>query len=154
MIRIRTDIFRLLAVFVFLCSCFAARTLAQNPQPAPTLPPGMTGSDVNDPRYKLSPGLYDAGEAAMGMKHLILLKKPDAFQLGSDDPDSPAVQKTLSTVLGIGDSSKIPKSDSNSFSRSSVLPIRIWRFRAITCFKEIFTVSASMTFPIRRRPNC
>ena len=108
MIRIRTDIFRLLAVFVFLCSCFAARTLAQNPQPAPTLPPGMTGSDVNDPRYKLSPGLYDAGEAAMGMKHLILLKKPDAFQLGSDDPDSPQVAKTLSTVLGIGDSSKIP----------------------------------------------
>ena len=34
------------------------------PSPAPPLPPGMTGSDVNDPRYKLTPGLYDAGEAS------------------------------------------------------------------------------------------
>ena len=108
--RVCTDAFRLLTVFVFLCSCFAAAVSAQqNPQPAPTLPPGMTGSDTNDPRAKLSPGLYDAGEAAMGMKHLILLKKPDAFQLGSNDPDSPAVQKTLGTVLGIADTSKIPK---------------------------------------------
>ena len=107
--RIRLNVFCLLTVFVFLCSCFAAKTLAQNPQPAPTLPPGMTGSDVNDPRYKLTPGLYDAGEAAMGMKHLTLLKKPDAFQLGSDDPDSAVVQKTLGTAIGIGDTSKIPK---------------------------------------------
>ena len=106
--RIRTNTFRLLTVFVFLCSCFAAETLAQSPQPAPTLPAGMTGSDTNDPRAKLSPGLYDAGEAAMGMKHLMLLKKPDAFQLGSDDPDSPAVQKTLG-ILGVGDTSKMPK---------------------------------------------
>src|SRR5438270_766186 len=28
------------------------------PDPPPVLPPGMTGSDVNDPRAKLSPGLY------------------------------------------------------------------------------------------------
>ena len=41
----------------------------------------MTGSDTNDPRYTLKPGLYDAGEAAMGMKHVVFLKKPDAFQL-------------------------------------------------------------------------
>jgi hypothetical protein len=107
--RIRTDIFRLLTVFVFLSSCFAADVAAQNPPPAPTLPPGMTGSDANDPRFKLSPGLYDAGEAAMGMKHLTLLKKPDAFQLGSDDPDSPAVQKTLG-LLG-SDASQMSKPD-------------------------------------------
>ncbi|MGH9701556.1 MAG: hypothetical protein ACRD52_19145, partial [Candidatus Acidiferrales bacterium] len=53
----------------------------QNPfaaVPAPPLPPGMTGSDVNDPRYKLAPGLYDAGETSMGLKHLLLLKKPAA----------------------------------------------------------------------------
>ena len=42
----------------------------------------MTGSDVNDPRAKLKPGMDDAGEAALGIKHLFLLKKPDAFQLG------------------------------------------------------------------------
>jgi hypothetical protein len=68
----------------------------------------MTGSDVNDPRTKLSPGIYDAGEAAMGLKHVTLFKKPDAFQLGSDDPDNPRVQKTLGQ-LGIPDTSKIPK---------------------------------------------
>ena len=106
--RIRIDTFRLLTAFVFLCSCFAAGILAQNPPPAPTLPAGMTGSDTSDPRTKLSPGLYDAGEAAMGMKHLLLLKKPNAFQLGSDDPDSPAVQKTLG-ILGVADTSQMPK---------------------------------------------
>jgi hypothetical protein len=78
------------------------------PQPAPTLPPGMTGSDANDPRAKLTPGLYDAGEASMGIKHLQLLKKPDAFQLGSVEPDDPKVQKTLAQ-LGVGDPSKMPK---------------------------------------------
>ena len=65
------------------------------PEPAPTLPPGMTGSDANDPRAKLAPGLYDAGEASMGIEHLLLLKKPDAFQLGATDPDDPKVEKIV-----------------------------------------------------------
>ena len=78
------------------------------PEPAPLLPPGMTGSDANDPRAKLTPGLYDAGEASMGIKHLILLKKPGAFQLGSADPDDPKVQKTIAQ-LGIGSAAKMPK---------------------------------------------
>jgi len=65
------------------------------PEPAPTLPPGMTGSDVNDPRAKLSPGVTNAGEAAVGIKHLVLVKKPDAFQLGINDPNDPKVQKML-----------------------------------------------------------
>jgi hypothetical protein len=78
------------------------------PQAAPSLPPGMTGSDTNDPRYKLTPGMYDAGEASMGIKHLLLLKKPDAFQLGSSDPDDPKVQKTLSQ-LGVSGTAKMPK---------------------------------------------
>lgn len=107
--RVSTKTLHLTTVFIFLCACFAAGVSAQTPQPAPTLPPGMTGSDTSDPRYKLSPGLYDAGEAAMGMKHLLLLKKPDAFQLGSDDPDSAVVQKTLGTAIGIADTSKMPK---------------------------------------------
>jgi hypothetical protein len=78
------------------------------PQPAPSLPPGMTGSDVGDPRFKLTPGLYDAGESSMGMKHLQLVKKPDAFQLGSADPDDPKVQKMLGQ-LAIGAAAKMPK---------------------------------------------
>ena len=126
--------FRLLVASLVLCSCFAARTLAQttpSPSPSPSpqstnteddqeetdpaapdppavLPPGMTGSDTNDPRAHLKPGIYDAGEAAMGIKHLLLLKKPDAFQLGANDPSDPKVQKTLGQ-LGIGDTSKMPK---------------------------------------------
>jgi len=70
------------------------------PEPAPALPEGMKGADVNDPRYKLTPGMYDAGEAAMGLKHLELVKKPDAFQIESTDTDDPKVQKSLAT-LGI-----------------------------------------------------
>ena len=68
----------------------------------------MTGSDANDPRAKLSPGLYDAGEAALGMRHINLLKKPEAFQLGTDAADDPKVQKILGQ-MGIGDAGKMPK---------------------------------------------
>ena len=78
------------------------------PEPAPALPAGMTGSNVNDPRAKLTPGLYNAGEAAMGMKHLTLVKKPEAFQIDTTDPDDAKVQKTLGQ-LGMNDTSKIPK---------------------------------------------
>jgi len=78
------------------------------PEPAPTLPPGMSGSDINDARYKLKPGLYDAGEVSMGLKHIQLVKKPDAFQLGVTEPDDPKVQTTLGQ-LGIGNSAKMPK---------------------------------------------
>jgi hypothetical protein len=78
------------------------------PQPAPTLPPGMTGSDTKDPRYTLKPGMYDAGVAALGMKHVAFLKKPDAFQIKATSPDDPQVQKTLGQ-LGMGDTSKMPK---------------------------------------------
>ena len=78
------------------------------PQPASPLPPGMTGSDTTDPRYSLRPGLYDAGEAALGLKHVAFLKKPDAFQITASSPDDPSVQKTLGQ-LGVGDTSKMPK---------------------------------------------
>src|SRR5258708_27768755 len=57
-------------------------------KPAPPLPAGMTGSDVNDPRFKLSPGMYDAGETAMGLKHLLLLKKTESFQISNDPNDT------------------------------------------------------------------
>ena len=133
MSRVHTIAFRLLIASLVLCTCFAAGTQAQTtspspdptqtpeskpadqnggnpfaPESAPPLPAGMKGSDANDPRAKLSPGMYDAGEAALGMKHVMLVKKPDAFQLGSDDPDNPKVQKTLG-LLGAGDTSKMPK---------------------------------------------
>src|SRR5258706_7650330 len=127
--RVHTIAFRMLLPSLVLLCWFSMRTQAQTPspspapsatpaapqnanrfapQPAPPLPVGMTGSDVNDPRAQLSPGMYDAGEAAMGIKHLVLLKKPDAFELGSNDPNDPKVNKTLSTVLGVADPSKMP----------------------------------------------
>jgi hypothetical protein len=109
---IRTNAFRLLTVFIFLGSCFAAEALAQTP--APTLPPGMTGSDVNDPRAKLSPGLYDAGEAAMGIKHLLLLKKPEVFDVGVD-PNSPKVATAL-RALGVQPDAPIPPAVKMSFA--------------------------------------
>src|SRR5215472_4368454 len=77
------------------------------PEPAPPLPAGMTGSDANDPRAKLKPGLYDAGEISLGLKHMLLLKKPGPFQL-EFDPNSPRVQKTLG-MLGVADTSKMSK---------------------------------------------
>ena len=79
------------------------------PEAAPALPPGMTGSDVNDPRAKLAPGLYDAGEAAMGLKHLLLVKKPDTFQLGTTDPDDPKVLKVMGLLGMANQAAKIPK---------------------------------------------
>ena len=72
----------------------------------PKLPPGMKGSNPDDPRAKLSPGLFDAGEAAFGLEHILLLKKPDAFQLGVD-PKGPKVDAAL-TALGVPKGAPIP----------------------------------------------
>jgi hypothetical protein len=132
--RVHAVTFRLF-IASFLCSSFfALNTKAQTPSPSPEsakpaetkptdkkaeenpfapepaapLPPGMTGSDANDPRATLAPGMYDAAEKSLGLKHVLLLKKPDAFQLGSDNPDDPKVQKTLG-LLGVGDSAKMEK---------------------------------------------
>lgn len=133
--RVQDIAFRLLVVPLVLCSSFAAGTLAQTPSPSPSpspsvspeatkqaqanpfapeaakpLPPGMTGSDTNDPRAKLTPGIDNAGVAAMGLRHLLLLKKPDAFQLGSDDPNDPKIQKTLGQGGASAEElSKLPK---------------------------------------------
>jgi hypothetical protein len=131
--RINNFASRLLATFIVLCACFAATAFAQTatpspsqgatkpadkqaqadpftPEPAGPLPPGMTGSDTEDPRAKLTPGADNAGVAAMGIKHLFLLKKPDAFQLGSDDPNDPKIQKVLGQTGGpAAEIAKMPK---------------------------------------------
>jgi len=118
--HVRTNFLLIAVASLFL---FAANAFAQTPspsptpappenpfapQPAPPLPAGMTGSDTNDPRAKLTPGVYDAGETSMGLKHITLLKKPDAFDLGTNDPNAEKVNKSLSTVLGIADPTKVP----------------------------------------------
>lgn len=131
--RIHTMTFRLLVASLLLLSCFSGKMQAQTPpaqepakaenanadqkkaqenpfapEQAPPLPAGMTGSDTSDPRAKLKPGIYDAGEASKGMKNLLLLPKPGPFQLDSVDADSPKVQTTLGS-LGVADTSKMPK---------------------------------------------
>ena len=78
------------------------------PKPAPPLPAGMTGSDTNDPRAHLKVGLYDAGEAALGLKHVAFLKKPDSFQINASSPDDPSVKKALA-LLGMGDTTKMSR---------------------------------------------
>src|SRR5262249_23912184 len=78
------------------------------PEPPTPLPVGMTGSDASDPRASLTPGIYNAGETFLGLKHLQLVKKPEAFQLGTDQADDPKVQKLIGQ-LGIGDTAKMSK---------------------------------------------
>ncbi|HKG58975.1 MAG TPA: hypothetical protein VKB05_04280 [Pyrinomonadaceae bacterium] len=134
--RLRVITFRLLIFAVALSSCLVARTLAQTPTPSPSsqqaakpddkaakkeqenpfapepagpLPAGMTGADTNDPRAHLSPGFFNAGETALGLKHLLLVKKPAAFQLGSDNPDDPKVQKILGQLGNPAELAKVPK---------------------------------------------
>src|SRR5215217_2474633 len=132
--RLHAITFRLLIIAVALSSCFAARTLAQTPTPSPStsqeatkppdkkeqdnpfapepagpLPAGMTGADTNDPRAHLTPGFFNAGETAMGLKHILLVKKPAAFQLGSDNPDDPNVQKILGQMGNPAELAKVPK---------------------------------------------
>ena len=111
----------LLLAVIILCSCLAAQAMAQTPSPSPTpenpfapeaagpLPAGMTGANVNDPRAKLTPGMYNAGETAMGLKHILLVKKPAAFQFGTENPDDPKVQKMLGQLGNPGEAAKLPK---------------------------------------------
>src|SRR5215217_7440167 len=135
--RLRVITFRFLLVAVALSSCLVARTFAQKPSPSPSsqaatkpdekatkkeeqenpfapepagpLPAGMTGADTNDPRAHLTPGFFNAGETSLGLKHLLLVKKPAAFQLGSDNPDDPNVQKILGQMGNPAELAKVPK---------------------------------------------
>ncbi len=104
----KTIAFRLIVASLLVCSALIAGTQAQDPPATQPLPAGMKGSDANDPRTKLSAGLYDAGVSAVGLKHVTLLKKPDAFQLGTDNVDDPKVKTTLDQI-GMGNSAQMPK---------------------------------------------
>lgn len=115
--RIQSRLFFATIFCVFFAAGAIAQTATPAPQPepnpfglekAPPLPAGMAGSNADDPRSKLSPGMFDAGEASVGIKHLLLLKKPDAFSLGTD-PNDPRVIKGLG-AMGIPKDAKIPES--------------------------------------------
>src|ERR1041385_6331758 len=160
----------LLAVFI-LCSCFGIQTIAQTPsaspspqatkqeqanpfapEPAGPLPTGMTGADVNDPRAKLTPGFFNAGESAMGLKHILLVKKPAAFQLGSDNPDDPTVQKTLGQLSNPAQVAQMPKGvqlviAQLAFANSDIA------FQANQVFKENFKGLKATTSSNPPRPT-
>jgi hypothetical protein len=94
------------SVFVFALAllAFSANTFAQGGAMQPgtdkkkELPAGMKGANAKDPRATLKAGLFDAGEAAFGMKHVSLSKKPAAFDVGTD-PSAPIVAKALSASV-------------------------------------------------------
>ncbi len=106
------SISRLLTASLLLCSCFVVWGAAQTP--APTLPPGMKGSNPSDPRATLKSGLFDAGEAAVGIRHVSLLKKPEVFQLGVD-PAAPKVGTALK-ALGVPDPAMVPLDQRMAFA--------------------------------------
>ncbi|MGQ0541869.1 MAG: LVIVD repeat-containing protein, partial [Blastocatellia bacterium] len=106
--RLRTLV-SFLSIALFLgISFLSVEVSAQDPSAgnAKPMPAGMKGADPNDPRAKLKPGLFDAGEASMGIKHILLMKKPDAFQLGVD-PEGPKVGTALK-ALGVPDPKMVP----------------------------------------------
>jgi hypothetical protein len=104
-----------IAILCVMCVGMVAGAFGQeSATAAPKLPPGMTGSNPNDPRTTLKSGVYDAGEAAMGIKHVALLKKPAAFDVGTD-PNSPMVTKAL-LALGVPADAQIPPDQKMSFA--------------------------------------
>jgi hypothetical protein len=107
-------IFNFVAVLFILGGVMVAGIQAQGLEPAPKLPAGMKGANPNDPRTKLKPGLYDAGELGFGIKHVTLLKKPEAFDVGID-PNSPKVEKALK-ALGVPPGAPIPPAVKMSFA--------------------------------------
>ena len=107
-------VFNFTAILFVLCGALVIGTKAQGLEPPPKLPAGMKGSNTNDPRTKLKPGVYDAGEASFGIKHIALLKKPEAFDVGVD-PNSPMVAKALK-ALGVPPNAPIPPAIKMSFA--------------------------------------
>jgi hypothetical protein len=110
----RVKTFNFMAILCVMCAGLVAGAFAQETEPALKLPAGMTGSNANDPRTKLKPGVYDAGEAALGIKHVGLLKKPAAFDIGTN-PDSPMFEKGLK-ALGIPPGAPISPADKMAFA--------------------------------------
>ncbi|REJ76251.1 MAG: hypothetical protein DWQ47_11600 [Acidobacteria bacterium] len=101
--RLLKTTFRFTAILLFVSIGLASASMAQGTGSSEE----FKGSNAKDPRANLPAGFYDAGEASFGMKHVKLLKKPDAFQLGSDDADDPRVLKTLG-LIGMGNAAQVP----------------------------------------------
>jgi hypothetical protein len=75
----------------------------------------------------------------MGLKHVTLLKKPDAFELGSNDPNDPKVNQSLTDGAWDSRSFEGAGRDEVSAGRSGVCETQISRSRAIGSSWEIST---------------
>jgi hypothetical protein len=78
---------------VLLTALLAAATFATaqthpDPTPAPLTVFVNPRAASTDPRIGLKPGMFDAGEAASGLQHLTLVKKPAAFIPAAAGPDA------------------------------------------------------------------
>jgi hypothetical protein len=112
--RVKITAFNLAAIMSVMFGIAVAGIQAQGTEPAPKLPAGMKGSNPNDPRTTLKAGVYDAGEAAFGMKNIALLKKPQAFDIGVD-VNSPMFEKALK-ALGVPPGAPIPLEQKMAFA--------------------------------------
>lgn len=64
--------------------------------------PAPRGTDLAqhvDPRVGLKAGMFDAGEAALGMEHIDFLKKPAAFTASPVKPDDGPMQRLLAQLV-------------------------------------------------------
>jgi hypothetical protein len=74
----------------------ASRLAAQ--QAAPAAAPTPAAAAPADPREGLKAGLFDAGEASLGLQHIDFIKKPDAFTAPPPKPTDGPFAKILSAL--------------------------------------------------------
>jgi len=90
---------------------------------------------ANDPRVKIVPGPYDAGEGSMGIKHLMILKKPGRI---STEADPDAIQRCRRLwAVGKGNTSKMPKPMHLATAQLAFAELGFLHSRATTCLREI-----------------
>lgn len=88
----------LAAALALCCSpLLRAQSLVPVAEPGGSMPSSTT--TTADPREGLKPGLYDAGEAALGIEHIDFLKKPDVFQAPPPKPTDGPFAKILASLV-------------------------------------------------------
>jgi hypothetical protein len=74
------------------------RGQSASPSVAPASGSGGSSATPADPREGLKAGMYDAGEAALGIDHIDFLKKPEVFQAPPPKPTDGPFAKLLSAL--------------------------------------------------------
>src|SRR5438309_2363508 len=87
-----------LKVLFAAAALFTLPLLAQTPTAESAKNAAIQGSNPNDPRATLKPGLYDAGDTIQGLQHVAFTKKPDAFQPPPPPPDASPMQRIFAAL--------------------------------------------------------